>query len=92
LAYRRDGGENHSGRGRLCAAFNEAMQAGQTAEMEALLRQLVSDPDRPDWLKPLASTLQAILRGSRDPALAENPALSYSSAAEVQLLLETLGE
>jgi len=91
LAYRRDGGENHSGGGRLCAAFYQAKQAGQTAEMAVSLQQLVDDPDRPDWLKTLASTLQAILRGSRDPALAENPALDYDDAVEVQLLLERLG-
>jgi hypothetical protein len=36
----------------------------------------------------LISALQAILEGARDPALAENPALSYDFAAEVQLLLE----
>ncbi|MCK4316143.1 MAG: tetratricopeptide repeat protein, partial [Anaerolineae bacterium] len=89
LAYRRDGGENHSGGGRLCADFLRAIQAGQTAEMAVLLRQLVGDPGwQPDWLKTLASTLQAILRGSDDPALAENPALYYRDAAEVQLLLE----
>jgi hypothetical protein len=91
LAYRRDGGENHSGGGRLCADFYQAMQAGQTAEMAVLLQQLVDDPGQGDAGKALVSTLQAILRGSRDPALAENPALPYEFAAEVQLLLETLG-
>ena len=91
LAYRRDGGENHTSGGRLCAAFYQAMQAGQTTEMAALLQQLVNDPDSPDWLKTLASTLQEIPNGSRDPALAENPALYYRDAAEVQLLLEALG-
>ncbi len=91
LAYRRDGGENHSGGGRLCAAFYQAMQAGQRAEMESLLQQLAEDPERSDAFKALVSALQAILRGSRDPALAENPALDYHDAAEVQLLLEALG-
>ena len=91
LAYRRDGGENHNPGGRLCARFAQAMQAGQRAEMESLLQQLLNDPDSPDWLKTLASTLQEILNGSRDPALAENPALDYDDAAEVQLLLEALG-
>jgi len=91
-AYRRDGGENHSGGGRLCAMFTQATQAGQRAEMESLLRQLADDPGwQVDQAKVLVSTLQAILRGSRDPALAENPALSYDFAAEVQLLLEMLG-
>ena len=92
LAYRRDDGENHSGGGRLCAAFYQAKQAGQTGEMAALLRQLAGDPEwQDDAGKALVSTLQAILRGSDDPALAENPALYYRDAAEVQLLLETLG-
>jgi len=91
LAYRRDGGENHSPGGRLCAAFYQAMQAGQGAEMAALLQQLAEDPSADEALKALVFTLQAILGGSRDPALAENPVLSYDFAAEVQLLLEALG-
>jgi tetratricopeptide (TPR) repeat protein len=91
LAYRRDGGENHSGGGRLCAAFYQARQAGQTAEMATLLQQLADDSGQGDAGKALVSTLQAILRGSRDPALAENPALDFDDAAEVQLLLERLG-
>jgi tetratricopeptide (TPR) repeat protein len=92
LAYRRDGGENHTGGGRLCADFLRAMQAGQRAEMAALLPRLAEDPGwQGDAAKALVSALQAILRGSRDPALAENPALPYDGAAEVQLLLEALG-
>ena len=91
LAYRRDGGENHSPGGRLCAAFYQAKQAGQTAEMESLLAELAEDPRADDAFKALVSALQEILRGSRDPTLAENPALDYNDAAEVQLLLEALG-
>ncbi len=34
--------------------------------------------------------LHAILDGSRDPALAEDPALDYDDAAELALLLERL--
>lgn len=92
LAYRRDGGENHSPGGRLCAAFYQALQAGQRVEMAASLRQLAEDPGwQGDAAKALVSALQAILRGSRDPALVEDPALTYDFAAEVQLLLEALG-
>lgn len=91
-AYRRDGGENHTGGGRLCADFLRAMQTGQTREMESRLQRLAEDPRwQGDTAKALVSALQAILRGSRDPALAENPALTYDLAAEVQLLLEALG-
>jgi tetratricopeptide (TPR) repeat protein len=92
LAYRREGGENQSGGGRLCAAFARAVQAGQRAEMTALLPQLAADPRASESLKALISALQAILAGSRDPALAEDPALNYEFAAEVQLSLEGLGE
>jgi hypothetical protein len=92
LAYRRDGGENHSPGGRLCAAFYQAVQTGQRAEMAALLQQLTDDPGwQDDESKALVSALQVILRGSRDQALAENPALTYDFAAEVQLLLEASG-
>jgi len=92
LAYRRDGGENYTAGGRLCADFLRAKQAGQTAQMESRLQRLAGDPGwQVDAAKALVSALQAILGGSRDPALAENPALYYRDAAEVQLLLEALG-
>ena len=38
----------------------------------------------------LIPILQAILDGSRDPALTDNPDLYYRDAVEVRLLLETL--
>jgi tetratricopeptide (TPR) repeat protein len=92
LAYRRDGGENHTPGGRLCAAFLQALQSGQTARMASGLRQLLGDPRwQFDEAQALISALQAILHDSRDPALAENPVLSYDLAAEVQLVLEALG-
>ncbi|MCH8807710.1 MAG: hypothetical protein IH986_16725 [Planctomycetes bacterium] len=47
-------------------------------------------PDLPAWVKVLIPTLQAILDGSRDAALADNPDLTYIDAVEVRLLLETL--
>ncbi|MCP4113217.1 MAG: tetratricopeptide repeat protein, partial [Desulfobacteraceae bacterium] len=87
LAYRRDGGENHSNAGRLCFAFAQAVEAGQTDEIREHLKQLT----HPSW-KPLVSALQAILSGSRDPALASDPALHYELAVEVKLLLERLGK
>lgn len=40
----------------------------------------------------LIPTLQAILDGSRDAALADNPDLEYDDAVEVRLLLETLAD
>ena len=38
----------------------------------------------------LATNVLAILDGSRDPALADDPALHYSDAVELKLLLEQL--
>jgi hypothetical protein len=38
----------------------------------------------------LLRALQAIVAGGRDRALAEDPALSYTSAVEVLLLIEGL--
>jgi tetratricopeptide (TPR) repeat protein len=92
LAYRRDGGENNSPAGRLCATFLQEVQAGKTTEMSALLQQMAKDPG---WQfgasGALVEALQAMLTGSRDPALAENPDLPYDGQVEVQLLLEALG-
>ena len=47
-------------------------------------------PDLPDYAKPIFTALIAILSGSRDPSLADNPDLYYDDAAEVLLLLEQL--
>lgn len=90
-AYRRDGGENQDPDGQLCNAICHQVQAGQTAEAQELLRQLEAAPDLLDWLPPLLPVLQAIVAGSRDPALAEAPEFSYDTAAEVLWLIERLG-
>ncbi|WP_295884787.1 tetratricopeptide repeat protein [uncultured Thiohalocapsa sp.] len=90
LAYRRDGGENHALDGRLALAVAEHLLAGDPAAAAALLAELEAEPDLPDSLRPFLAALQAIAAGSRDPALAEDPALHYISAAEVLLLIEAL--
>ena len=48
---------------------------------------LVYDPQG----KVVLPKLQAILGGSRDLALADDPALTYLDAVELRLLLESLG-
>ncbi len=40
---------------------------------------------------PLLTALQALLAGSRDPALADDPRLHFCDAAELRLLLDQLG-
>jgi tetratricopeptide (TPR) repeat protein len=88
LAYRRDGGENQTGSGRLALAVRQALASGDLAEV-ASLQQLAADPAWADNLTFLIA-LQAITAGSRDRSLAEDPGLDYQEAAEVLLLIEAL--
>jgi tetratricopeptide (TPR) repeat protein len=89
LAYRRDGGENHYSDGRIALAVTQSLLAGDVAEPAALLERLAADPNAA-WLLPFIHALQAIVAGSRDRALAEDPGLDYTMAAEILLLIETL--
>ena len=74
-----------------CTSWSQAIQHNQLAAAEHGLAQLAARPDLPAYLKPLIPKLQAILRGDRDPALADDPSLDYDDAAELLLLLEQLG-
>jgi tetratricopeptide (TPR) repeat protein len=89
LAYRRAGGESQSNQAQLFAIVFQAIQQGAPTEAEQYLDEW-SEEDDPLWAKTLAARLRAILRGDRDPALAADPNLSYTTAAELQLLLEAL--
>jgi hypothetical protein len=90
LAYRRAGGQNMTRGAQLCDMASQAVQQGETTEMEQALAQLTG-ADVPPSVEALISKLQAILRGDRDPALADDPNLNYQDAVELQLLLEELG-
>ncbi len=88
LAYRRDGGENHSSVGRLFHAVTKALNAKQKSEAQRLITEY-----REAWKQyenPEADILQSIVDGSRDRTLADAPELSYSMAAEILFLIETL--
>jgi tetratricopeptide (TPR) repeat protein len=89
LSYRRGGGDNQGGSGRLALAIHQALAAGTPAGAASLLQQLTTVPR---WVKALAflTALHAITAGSRDRTLAEDPNLEYSQAAEVLLLIEAL--
>jgi tetratricopeptide (TPR) repeat protein len=89
LAYRRDGGENQYPAGRLSLAVTQALRSGEQAQVATLLQQLAADPEAAELL-PLIGALQAVVAGSRDPALADQPELDYTMAAEILLLIETL--
>ena len=84
LAYRRDGGEKHDTGAQHCALVAQAIGQGETAQAAAVLAQYANHPDA----KVLIAKLQAILNGDRNPALADDPALNYDDAVELQLLLE----
>ena len=45
LAYRRDGGENHDGPGRLSLAVTQALRSGKSAEVANLLQPRAADPE-----------------------------------------------
>ena len=90
LAYRRDGGENHHPDGRLSLAVTQALQSDDPAQAATILQQLAADPEAAGLL-PFIGALQAVVAGSRDPALADQPELDYTMAAEILLLIETMG-
>ncbi len=67
-----------------------AQLLAQEPQLRARLTNYTRDPNAPPYLRTLAPPLLAILDGSRDPALATDPALDYDDAAELTLLLEQL--
>ncbi|MBI2926926.1 MAG: tetratricopeptide repeat protein [Verrucomicrobia bacterium] len=95
LAYRRAGGGSHELAAQLVAMVEQALESGQTAEMSAMLEQLIRDPDLDAAARQRAATvvpaLQSILSGSRARALAADPNLYFADAAELHLLLDRLG-
>ena len=89
LAYRRDGGENHFPQGRVCIAVTQSLLTGDVTAAASLLQQLAADPAT-EWLIPFIRSLQAIVAGSRDRALADDPQLDHTMAAEILWLIEQL--
>ena len=89
LAYRRDGGENHTTSGRISLDVTQALVAGDPAAAASLLQEWAAHP-KAALLLPFIRALQAIVAGRRDRILAESPDLDYAMAAEILLLIETL--
>jgi tetratricopeptide (TPR) repeat protein len=88
-SYRRAGGASQSNRANYYAFVLQAIQQGTTTEAAAKLAEL-AEADDPPWFTALLAKLHAILRGTRDPALADDPDLPFWDAVELQLLLEGL--
>jgi tetratricopeptide (TPR) repeat protein len=78
LAYRRAGGESQSKAGRLCSLVSEH------------LTELSRHTNLPQRLRALVQAVEAVLAGSRDFRLSDDPNLSYIDAAEILLLIESL--
>ncbi|QTR49929.1 CHAT domain-containing tetratricopeptide repeat protein [Candidatus Thiothrix anitrata] len=89
LAYRRDGGKNHSDTGRLALVVGQAIQQGDTVEVEQVITNALTNPKED---KNFMHKLQAIIAGERDLALAADERLYFELAAELILLLEQLRE
>jgi tetratricopeptide (TPR) repeat protein len=89
VAYRNDGGENHSIIGELSFGLRQTLAAGYQAVADSKLRELAARSDWANFL-PFLAALQAITSGSRDRTLAEDHGMSYIESAEVLLLIEAL--
>lgn len=87
--FRAAGSENQNPGGRLCQMVAQALQTGGTAAALQSLTQLLVRENVPR-ARAVIPKLQAILQGSRDPALAGDPELDYDDAAELLLLLRSL--
>lgn len=89
LAYRRDGGENHDGPGRLSFDVTQSLLAGDSAAAASLLQEQLPRFEAAGF-GGFIRALQAIVAGSRDRSLADAPDLHYTMAAEILFLIETL--
>jgi hypothetical protein len=93
LAYRQQGGYAQAYGGKLVDQVLGLLAQQQVDDMQALcneLGQIADKPDTTDSQKLLIQALVAALNGSRNPALADDPALYYRDAAEVLFLIERL--
>ncbi|MFN0053506.1 MAG: tetratricopeptide repeat protein, partial [Planctomycetales bacterium] len=89
LAYRRDGGENHSDAGRVSLTVSQSLRAGDAAEAATLLQQQLPRFEAAGF-GGFIRALQAIAAGRRDRTLADAPELDCTMAAEILFLIETL--
>ena len=92
LAYRGQGGYAQRDGGKLVDGVLGLISQQKADEIEPLFGQLANNPNTPDSLKQLMQAVVTILNGSRDPALADHPALDFDDAAEILFLIERLGE
>ncbi|PZO35436.1 MAG: hypothetical protein DCF17_18690 [Shackletoniella antarctica] len=91
LAYRQQGGYAQSYGGKLVDQVSGLLsQQSDIPSLCSELVQLANEPDTSASRKQLIQAMVTILNGSRDPALADDPALYYGDAAEVLFLIQQL--
>lgn len=90
LAYRQQGGYAQTPGGQLADQIMGLVQQRKSDEAIQFLAQISQAKDTEGWLKASAPKLLAVLNGSTDPAIADDPALCYADAAEILFLIERL--
>jgi tetratricopeptide (TPR) repeat protein len=92
FAYRRAGGENHFGDGRIAHAVLQSMLAANASEAASHLREFSAGSDLTGAFGAFVRALQAIVAGSRDRTLVDAPEFSrnYRITAEILFLIEAL--
>jgi len=90
LAYRRAGGDSQSNQSQFFALVAQAIHRDTQDEAAQRLNELL-EPDSPLWFTALIRQLQSILTGNYDPICTADDEVDFMNAAELQLLLETLG-
>ncbi|WKZ39900.1 MAG: tetratricopeptide repeat protein [Anaerolineales bacterium] len=91
LAYRRQGGYANQGYVNFFERVIGFISQQKINELQTFFNELASKPNTSDSLKQLMQIIVAILNGSRDKVLGDDPALYYGDAAEVLFLIERLG-
>jgi tetratricopeptide (TPR) repeat protein len=86
-AYRLDGGEPVDSPTQFIASFGQTLRTSGPDAARALLARLTQVPEQ---FVPALRALKAFAAGSRDPALADDPAIDPIFAAELALLVESL--
>ncbi|MBD1915386.1 MULTISPECIES: tetratricopeptide repeat protein [Cyanophyceae] len=89
--YRQEGGQAQFDGGKLVQQILDLLNQQQNVpSLFEELAALSNEPGITASLKQLIQAIAFILNGSRDPALADDPALDYDDAAEVLFLIERL--
>ena len=90
LAYRQQGGYAQGSGGKLVDEVLRLLAQQPINDVQSQLAELTNKPEAPEFRKQLIQAMVAILNGSRDLTLADDPALHYADAAEVLFFMERL--